>query len=257
MTPQKDGPKMESAFPIQEATSTSTSANSSDSIFFTAKDCDDIKNQGYTKNGIYKIKPGPTCTSKSSFKVVCDLETSCDGWIVIQRRFDGSENFYKNWNDYEDGFGDLTGEYWLGLEKLHRLTVNGDWTLRIELEDFYGNDTYAEYTTFSIGDESTYYRLSFGEFCGIAGNSLVSNADMAFSTYDNDHDRVATINCAQFYQGAWWYNDCNVYTPAYANLNGPYKGSPTSTSKAMLWYTWKYRYEALKKSEMKIRRMYW
>ena len=52
MTSQKDVPRMESAFATQADTSTSTSANSSDSLFYTAKDCDDIKNQGYTKNGI-------------------------------------------------------------------------------------------------------------------------------------------------------------------------------------------------------------
>ena len=247
---------MESAFSIQTATSTSTSANSSDSIATTAKDCDDIKNQGYTKNGIYKIKPGQTCTSKSSFKVVCDLETNCGGWILIQKRFNGSVNFYTKWDDYENGFGSLTGEHWLGLEKLHRLTRNGDWTLRIELEDFYGNATYVEYTNFSIGDASTYYRLSFGEYRGIAGDSLENSADAAFSTYDQDNDR-SSINCAEDYQTGGWYG--NLVNSCYfsANLNGPYKGSPTTgTFAAMIWYTWKGR-EALKKSEMKIRRMYW
>ena len=253
MMSRKDGPRMESAIPTQADTSTSTSANSSYSIFNTAKDCDDIKNQGYTKNGIYKIKPNPTCTSKLSFKVVCDLETSCGGWTVIQRRYNGIVNFYTNWNDYENGFGSLTGEYWLGLEKVHRLTANGDWTLRIEMEDFYGNATYAEYTNFSIGDKSTYYRLSFDEYRGIAGDSLQYYADMPFSTYDQDHD-TSSSNCAQLYQTAWWHGQCNYLN---ANLNGPYIGSPsTSTYAAMIWSDWKGR-EALKKSEMKIRRSNW
>ena len=252
MMSRKDGPRMESAIPTQADTFNSTSANLSDSIFNTAKDCDDIKNQGYTKNGIYKIKPNPTCTSKLSFKVVCDLETSCGGWTVVQRRYNGIVNFYTNWNDYENGFGSLTGEYWLGLEKLHRLTANGDWTLRIELEDYYGNATYAEYTNFSIGDASTYYRLSFGEYRGIAGDSLQYYADAAFSTYDQDHDRGSS-NCAALYQTAMWFGDCNPN----GNLNGPYKGSPTTgTWKAMTWGTWKST-EALKKSEMKIRRSNW
>ena len=50
--------------------------------------------------------------------------------------------------DYENEFGSLTSGFWLDLEKLHRLTANGDWTLRIELEDFYGNATDAWYTNF-------------------------------------------------------------------------------------------------------------
>jgi len=27
---------------------------------------------------------------------------------------DGSEVFYRNWEDYSEGFGNLDGEFWLG-----------------------------------------------------------------------------------------------------------------------------------------------
>ena len=58
--------------------------------------------------------------------------------MVFQRRMDGTEDFYRGWDDYVKGFGDLNGEFWLRLNKIHRLTnaatdVNS--TLRVELED--------------------------------------------------------------------------------------------------------------------------
>jgi hypothetical protein len=33
---------------------------------------------------------------------------------VFQNRFNGSVNFTKTFFDYENGFGDLNGEFWLG-----------------------------------------------------------------------------------------------------------------------------------------------
>ena len=42
----------------------------------------------------------------------CDTTNGGGGWLVVQRRQDGSVDFNRNWVEYEDGFGKLTGEFW-------------------------------------------------------------------------------------------------------------------------------------------------
>jgi len=54
---------------------------------------------------------------------------------VFQRREDGSVDFYRYWTDYQQGFGNLSGEFWLGLDKIHRLTSTTT-QLRVDLQYF-------------------------------------------------------------------------------------------------------------------------
>ena len=85
---------------------------------------------------------------------------------MFQRRRDGSVDFYRAWNEYKNGFGNLNGEFWLGLDKIHRLTVKGDYKLRVDLEDLEGNKVYAEYSSFGVASEKAKYLLSLGSYSG-------------------------------------------------------------------------------------------
>ena len=116
---------------------------------------------GERKDGVYNVDPDGLGT----FKVWCDM-TNGEGWTVFQRRQDGSENFYRGWSDYKVGFGDVNREFWLGLDKLHRLSNSGQNVLRIDLMDFENTTAYAKYTTFSVGSESDNYTLNVGGFQG-------------------------------------------------------------------------------------------
>ena len=100
------------------------------------------------------------------FDVYCDQTTEGGGWTVIQKRFDGSVNFYLDWADYKRGFGSLGGEFWLGLDKICRLTKEGKIRLRVELTDHEGNTSYADYDFFAVASEKIKYRLSLGKFSG-------------------------------------------------------------------------------------------
>ena len=170
------------------------------------------------------------------------------GWVVFQRRMDGTVDFYRNWADYVKGFGDLNGEFWLGLNKIHRLSKPANTTLRVDLEDFTGGTRYAKYTTFQVLDSSTKYQLNIGCYSGDAGDNLIYHNGMKFTTKDQDNDRYGP-NCAILYKGAWWYNSCH-----YSNLNGKYlSGQHTSYADGVNWNAWKGYYYSLKTTEMKLR----
>ena len=101
---------------------------------------------------------------------------------------DGTVDFYRNWTEYKQGFGDmsaLSGNFWLGNDNLHRLTSQDNYTLRVDLWDWEGNTAYAEYSSFDVGDEGTNYRLTVSGYSGIAGIKacLSANVDMLPNKY--------------------------------------------------------------------------
>ena len=98
---------------------------------------------------------------KGAFQIFCNQTKDGEAWAVIQRRLNGSVDFFRDWEDYKRGFGDLGGEFWLGLEKIHRLTnPQNRQKLRIELEDFTGYSCYAEFDNFTVNGEDDQYRLA-------------------------------------------------------------------------------------------------
>ena len=128
------------------------------------KDCADIYSCGQTVSGVYTIHPD----SQQPFDVFCDQTTAGGGWTVFQKRLDGSVDFYRGWNDYKAGFGHLNGEYWLGLDKLNKLTTNNHkrYKLRVDLEDTAGNTAFAEYGYFAVSSEQSNYQMSLGTYHG-------------------------------------------------------------------------------------------
>ena len=144
-------------------------------MYLNASPCVDIKDYGFKRSGVYPI------TIKNTDRIL-----------------------YLNWADYKNGFGQLTGEFWLGNDYLHLLTKD-DQDLRVDLVDFDGNTVYAKYTTFAVGSESEKYKFTVGGYSGTAGASLnYSNDSFSLPKTMITVDIHVLVKCA------------------YSNLNGLY-----------------------------------
>ncbi|XP_078575322.1 microfibril-associated glycoprotein 4-like [Branchiostoma floridae x Branchiostoma japonicum] len=214
-------------------------------------------------SGVHDIKPvglsGP-------ISVYCDQTTAGGGWTVIQRRFDGSVDFNRPFeNAFRYGFGSANGEHWLGLENMHYLTSQNAYELYIELEDWIGTVKYARYSTFAV--ESDPYNLNVGGFSGTAGDGFYLSYNQTddgylngqpFSAREVDRDSHDDISCAGQHvglTGGWWYKACS-----WSALNGPYlRPSDFGTGKAytgfgIYWNPFGGEYRNyLKKSKMMVR----
>ncbi|MCL4152678.1 UNVERIFIED_CONTAM: hypothetical protein GTU68_008734, partial [Idotea baltica] len=154
---------------------------------------------------------------------------------VFQHREDlpQREDFFRSWVEYQLGFGNLTGEFWLGLENIHALVSQTLMELRVDLEDFEGQKRWAKYDFFHVGDSKSKYKLNIGGYSGDAGDSLSKHSGHKFSTKDQDNDIHTSESCAKSHKGAWWFHKCQQ-----SNLNGyPYKGHHDSYGDGINWYS--------------------
>ena len=94
------------------------------------------------------------------------MQTDGGGWTVFQRRQNKSVDFNRGWQDYKNGFGDVNGNFWLGLDKIHRLAKSDQTVLRADLMDFENDTAYAKYGEFFVASESENYTLTVGGFSG-------------------------------------------------------------------------------------------
>ncbi|XP_028972756.1 angiopoietin-4 [Esox lucius] len=208
-------------------------------------DCTQIKTLSpNATSGVYVIQP---VAAESPFKVYCEMLAD-GGWTVFQLRTGPQVNFDTEWTEYEEGFGHLRKDHWLGLRHVFLLTRQRS-TLRVDLWDFEGGTAFAEYSDFHLGTESEAYKLNVGAYRGNAGNAFrgtyagIDQNGFGFSTSDNDNDGcspcifgdIAEDHCAIMRHGGWWFSRCGS-----ANLNGYWQpaGKHIGWSSGLHWETW-------------------
>lgn len=217
------------------------------------RDCDEeqLNGPGPSRETFIFLRGDPA----RPLRVFCDMETDGGGWLVFQRRQDGGTDFWRGWESYARGFGNISGEFWLGNEALHELTATTPMELRIDLRTT-RDSAFAIYRDFTVGSAEERYRLRVGAFSGTAGDALSYHSGSPFSTRDRDSrdprdrrdpsGRPHPPPCAVAYGGAWWYRNCH-----YANLNGRY-GTPQD-HQGIHWFPWKGFNVSIPFTEMKLR----
>uniref|UniRef100_A0A672J779 Fibrinogen C-terminal domain-containing protein n=1 Tax=Salarias fasciatus TaxID=181472 RepID=A0A672J779_SALFA len=209
----------------------------------SGSDCTEIKRLlPESRSGVYMIHPA---ASRIPFKVYCEMGAD-GGWTVIQKRTGAAVSFEQNWASYEHGFGHLTWDHWLGLNKIHWLTQSKRMTLRVDLWDHERKTAYAEYKDFNLGIPQSNYELRVGRYSGTAGDAIRGRNPSdgqngyGFSASDRDNDNcpvciirfdIAFGKCSDVYGGGWWFSGCGS-----ANLNGPYR---SGMKHQLYWDTWK------------------
>ena len=183
-------------------------------------------------NNIYLLKRN----TYSTYLAYCDMTTAEGGWMVIMRRADGVENFNRDYDEYEEGFGDLNHDFFYGLKALHELTSQTNWSLRI---DFYNrsNDTdssaYVTYDTFTVGHEDEDYKLKLGNFSSSESTFLDSlrGFDEQKFVARSKPDIKMRHKCVSddAYASGWWYNSENCVLGGESVLTYPYT--------VLKWYT--------------------
>ncbi|XP_078401946.1 angiopoietin-related protein 5 [Cetorhinus maximus] len=216
-------------------------------------DCTDIKDTvgsiSRTPSGIYIIQPEG---ADYPFEVFCEMDYMGGGWTVFQKRIDGTIDFERSWAEYMDGFGDLTGEFWLGLRNIFHIVnqKNTKFSLLVAFESDDESTAYASYEDFYIDDENEQFKIHFGQFTGTAGDAFRGfgtqddQNGMLFSTFDRDNDgcksqcniEATSVDNCSVYQNktGWWYNQCGL-----ANLNGVYPVTENSLTSHIRWETWR------------------
>ena len=168
-------------------------------------------------------------------------------------------NFVRNWEDYEKGFGDLDGEFWFGLKKIHEFTNQQRMTLNVSAWNNTGTLVAWNYPSFSIQGSDQRYALSGHDGRGAVGtrySPFYFSGSNYFSTIDRDNDRRdPCTNCAYTDQGGWWYYNCDG-----ANLNGRHQPTDLPGTRPLrqrlVWKNNGGQYDVYTHSEMKIRPYY-
>jgi len=130
--------------------------------------------------------------------------------MLVRKQSENAEDFFnKDLKEYQDGFAS-NGESWIGLDKLHQLTSERSYSLKITMTDYDKKTFVAVYNNFKVGPGENYVLTveSFNDTLSTLGNSMGIHSGQKFSTKDRDQDEAGSFHCPKELTGGFWYRDC-------------------------------------------------
>ncbi|XP_054083046.1 angiopoietin-related protein 7 isoform X2 [Zeugodacus cucurbitae] len=191
-------------------------------INVTPRSCAEIlPNLSAGNSGIYNITP----LNMSPFEVFCltDPKGGC-GWTLVWRRNEINDDFNRTWAEYRNGFGELTDNFFIGLDKLYALTIAEPQQLRMGIK--YGSNNWELdiFDEFVVGNVCTQYELVITNpqnkrriFKRLNKRAHFFTKDLSSSSKNEE--------CAKAMGMGWWYtDDCKNYLKSrvyYRYINSP------------------------------------
>jgi len=163
------------------------------------------------------------------------------GWVWLYWIGLGHSSEYTDWIGWR--CPQVDGLDWVWKQPTHdrdRVPYSQPYRLRLEFQNTAGWWSSTEYWSFYLDSEADGYRLHVNGYSGDEANVLLDGTDAAdgikFSAYDSDNDEDPGGNCADFYDGGWWFHSCFymcLMSNSYHTLNSGI-GAFTLTESRML-----------------------
>ncbi|XP_064601740.1 ficolin-3-like [Liolophura sinensis] len=185
-----------------------------------ANDCADLLEYEYHSDGVYRIQ----LPNGASILARCNLLESprnwnmggqklskLKGWMVVQFRNSGQQDFNKTWQEYKVGFGNLSSEFWLGNEYLWQFlnssTVNPLLFLRLYSVGYYYYHRFFITSGLTLQGEKEMYRIEYNSYSYGQDTKYQGPGKGEFVTWDRQPSRPG---CPPL-DGGWWHGyraDC-------------------------------------------------
>ena len=144
-------------------------------------------------------------------KARCNMESSDGGWTVLVKRtpdVDERVSFKRPWVEYENGFGNLSGEFWYGLKNMHCLTSQEPMEVEVEVSKTDGTKLVLSYGNFKVDGPSTSYTLHVSDKHYEGFDFSLHHNGAKFSTFDRDNDQNPGSCSAIYNKGGNWFGNC-------------------------------------------------